>query len=108
MNLIDLLDPNHDGAQARDARDAREGHYGLDEQDEEVIAAMLYTCPDESDHEHGSPLNFTSDHPRDARERCFNRLERAADIDIQIRKAFQDGDAARAEAKHHLETFNAK
>ena len=91
MNLIDLLDPDHDGAMARDLRSIRSNHSGVDEQDAETIGECLYSCPDESDHENGSPLNFTSHHSRDVEARCFNRLERPADIDNQIRKAFQDG-----------------
>jgi hypothetical protein len=90
MNLIDLLDPDHDGAMARDLRSIRSNHSGVDEQDSETIGECLYTCPDESDHENGSPLNFSS-----SLSRCyFNRLERPADIDSQIKKAFQEGCAA--------------
>ena len=93
MNLIDLLDPDHDGAMARDLRSIRSNHCGVDEQDSETIGECLYTCPDESDHENGSPLNFNTKLLRDVEARYFNRLERPADIDVQIKKAFQEGAA---------------
>lgn len=58
MNLIDLLDPDHDGYRSRAIRDEREVRSGVCDDDVERTAPYIGVCPDESDHEDGSPLDF--------------------------------------------------
>lgn len=99
MNLIDLLDPDFDGAMARDIAAIRDGHSAPCEDDCETLLRSLYTCPDESAHEGGSPLNFRpSRHRMD--DSTFNSVERPDDIDRQIQKAMIEGLEAEDRARN--------
>tara|TARA_R110000868_G_scaffold67046_1_gene199214 strand:- start:6598 stop:6855 length:258 start_codon:yes stop_codon:yes gene_type:complete len=67
MNLIDLFDLDHVGSQARQCANFRESQYSPCEDDCEITAPYIGLLPDESDHENGSPLNFTYEHAFEAK-----------------------------------------
>ena len=79
MNWLDLFDDDALGQQARFCAEMREERSGLTDGDDSVIAPYIGMCPDESDHEDGSPLNF-------GRVACS-----AAEMDRQIQQAFRNG-----------------
>ena len=90
MNLIDLLDPDHDGYQARTFSEERERRHGLTDSDDAVIAAALYIMPEESEHEHGSPLNFSS--AKHSKDRfAYTSLGNGRAIDLAIKRAMKLG-----------------
>lgn len=68
MNLIDLFDPNHEGYQARTYTTMRESFHGPCEDSAEVVAPYIDLCPDETDIEGVSILNFTQGFNRALRE----------------------------------------
>lgn len=57
----DDIDPNHAGYLQRALAAERDKRYGLAEDDDRKIAPYIGICPDESDHEGGSPLDFGND-----------------------------------------------
>lgn len=62
MNWLDLFDDGGIGDRARFQEQEREDRHGPCEDDIEVVAPWIGMCPDESDHENGSPLNFGKPH----------------------------------------------
>ena len=92
MNLIDLLDPDHDGFQARTFSEEREHRHGLTDSDDAVIAAALYIMPEESEHEGGSPLNFAPGmHSRDFFDWHWNSISNDRSIAAAIDQACRMG-----------------
>ena len=60
MNWLDLFDDQAQGEQARFCAEVREDKHSPCEDDATVVAPYIGRCPDESDHEKGSPLDFGS------------------------------------------------
>ena len=58
MNLLDLLDNGAIGDNARHRMRESERRSGPCEDDTSVVAPFIGMCPDESEHEDGSPLDF--------------------------------------------------
>lgn len=70
-----MIDEKHDGYQRRAIENERASRSGIDEQDDEQFGC-LGICPDESNTEHGSPLNFGNDAHRSASSYFANNLRR--------------------------------
>jgi hypothetical protein len=58
FNLSDLLSDGHIGDNARHRLNESERRSGPCEDDATVVAPFIGMCPDESEHEDGSPLDF--------------------------------------------------
>lgn len=58
MNLLDLLDDGFIGDNARLRMQENDRRFGPCEDDTTVVAPFIGMCPDESDCEDGSPLDF--------------------------------------------------
>lgn len=61
MNLIDAIDPDHDGYLRRALAAERERRHGVTEDDDSFVAPYINMMPEESETEEGSPLNFGND-----------------------------------------------
>jgi hypothetical protein len=62
MNWLDLFDDGAIGENARYMSEERERRHGPTEGDIETVAPFIGMCPDESEEEEGSPLDFGRPH----------------------------------------------
>lgn len=70
------IDPNHAGYQQRALAAERERRYGRAEDDDKRIAPYIGMCPDETEHEEPSPLDFGNDAHRSASSYFSSNLQR--------------------------------
>lgn len=63
MNYLDLFDDDAIGDRERFRQNEMERRHGPTDGDVETTAPFIGMCPDESDHENASPLDFGRSHP---------------------------------------------